>query len=371
MRNYLLWFMVLSILFSGSSIAQDDEIMPFDDGWYVFLEPDIDPTERNRLIFVNALTGEENELEHYGQRYTIVRDSVIFWDYSRQRVMIAETDGGLREHPFIQPNLETLRIDWAVSEDHTQIAWTLTNIDENDFLSTITTVANIDGSNARIVLTDGPRADGRRMLPLEFNQAGTILYMDVHLEGLDRFFQVRQYVNIFALDLSSGTQSLLPDEVTFYCICGADISGDTFLRLRLNSFTSNFDLHVYGLVSELSTIVEAVTFSDDYLFAGDMLISDDERFAVYGLSEVFDIGETFQSSRTDFILVDLDTMTQETLLLRRATNLLRPVAWTENNTAILFTSYEADDVGTWKVSLADRRLVRIADANYVGIITVR
>lgn len=360
---------ILIILFVGSvNMAQEDEVLPAN-GWQIFLERGIDSTGRNNLIFVNTLTGEETEIEHYGERYSIFEQAVMYFDYSQQRVIIAEPDGTLRDHPFIQPNLETISVDWVIDQDLNLIAWTLTNRDENDFLATITTVANLDGTNARQIITDGPRADGRRMYPMQFDNTGNILYMDLYLEGLRNFIPIDQYVNIFALDLTTGEQAFLPEDEVFSCFCGADFGDNIFLRLRFNTFTNGYDLHVYDLATELATVLDAVTINPDYLYEGDLILSDDERYAIYSLTEVNDINTPFQSTRTDFVLVDLTTMTQEILLNRPVTTLLRPVAWTENNTAILFTTYDSEQNGTWKVNINERRLVRIADANFIGVIT--
>jgi hypothetical protein len=64
-----------------------------------------------------------------------------------------------------------------------------------------------------------------------------------------------------------------------------------------------------------------------------------------------------------FVLVDLERMTQ-TALTDPITTFVEPLAWTEDNTAILLTSRQRD--GTWKISLADRTLERIAEATYLG-----
>lgn len=369
---YKVWIFIslTLLLISNSTLAQEDDTPELaSSGWQVFVEYGIDSTGRNRLIFVNPLTGGETEIEHYGERYSIFRETVMYFDYSQQRVILAQPDGTQRNHPFIQPNVETISVDWVIDERLNLIAWTLTNRDENDFLATITTVAHLDGTNARQIITDGPRADGRRMYPIQFNNSGDLLYMDLYLEGLRNFIPIDQYVNIFALDLVSGEQAFLPDDENFYCFCGADFGDNIFLRLRFNTFSEGYDLHLYNLGTELVTILEAITSNPDYLYQGDIVLSDDERYAVYGLTEVNDINTPFQSTRTDFILVNLGTMTQEILLNRAVTTLLRPIAWTENNTAILFTSYDSEQNGTWKVNIEERRLVRIADANYIGVIS--
>jgi hypothetical protein len=68
-----------------------------------------------------------------------------------------------------------------------------------------------------------------------------------------------------------------------------------------------------------------------------------------------------------FVLVNLEDMTQ-TALTEPITTYVQPVAWTEDNSAVIFTSPEQD--GTWKVDLSDGTLDRVAEATYVGEVAV-
>jgi hypothetical protein len=65
------------------------------------------------------------------------------------------------------------------------------------------------------------------------------------------------------------------------------------------------------------------------------------------------------------MLVDLEAMTQKPLT-DPITTFVEPLMWTEDNSAIIFTSRQRD--GTWKINLADGRLDRVADATYMGIV---
>jgi hypothetical protein len=57
----------------------------------------------------------------------------------------------------------------------------------------------------------------------------------------------------------------------------------------------------------------------------------------------------------------------QTALTDPITTFVRPVAWTEDNSAILFTSPTLD--GTWKIQLSDGALVKVAEATYLGTIS--
>ena len=53
-----------------------------------------------------------------------------------------------------------------------------------------------------------------------------------------------------------------------------------------------------------------------------------------------------------------------TALTEPITTYVQPVAWTEDNSAVIFTSPEQD--GTWKVTLSDGTLDKVAEVTYVG-----
>ncbi|MEQ8672952.1 MAG: hypothetical protein RLP44_31245 [Aggregatilineales bacterium] len=364
------WFLgligVLLLLIASPLLAQEDD-MPEDDDirnhpTSVFLRRAVDSTGIDELIFVDNLSGEDTRIEVYGERYTVLSNAVLFYDQARRRVMLASADGTLIEHPFVQPNLETRRIDWVVSKDGERIAWTITDDDGAGRLSTVTSVADLDGRNNRLVYEDGPTSDGSFALPLAFSRDGSQLYMDTHLDGLDNLIPLAQYIRIFALDLETGETETLPNEESQVCICGADVAEGFFVRLALASTGDRFDVYVYDLDGDVSHEIDALNLTN-YIQAGDMLISNDGRYAVYGLLQINNFGTSQQSTRTIFALVDLTTMTQ-TALTQPITTVVRPVAWTEDNTAIIFTS--PNQAGTWKIELSDGRLERIAEAAFLG-----
>jgi len=100
-----------------------------------------------------------------------------------------------------------------------------------------------------------------------------------------------------------------------------------------------------------------------YDTAGDVLIAPDGSRAVYALAQISSDATAATPIRSVFVLVDLVALTQDALTDPVAT-FVRPVEWTEDNSAIIFTSPTLD--GTWKISLATGRLERIAEATYIG-----
>jgi hypothetical protein len=142
------------------------------------------------------------------------------------------------------------------------------------------------------------------------------------------------------------------------------LNAGLFLRLALTNDLTGFNVEVYNLIGEVDQTIPALAL-ENFTQAGDILISPDGLRAVYALAQVRNFGSQNESVRTVFVLVDLEDMTQ-TELTEPITTYVQPVAWTEDDSAVIFTSPERD--GTWKVSLSDGTLVKIAEATYVGVL---
>jgi len=357
MRIVILLSAILAALFCQPALAQEAIAQP---AWQVFVSRDADATGQDRLVFLNLVTGEETTALATGERYTIVDGAVLFYAPDEARIKLAQPNGLVSDHPFIQPQANTRRIDWLLSPDGKKIAWTLTAGNTNA-LSTVTMTANVDGSETRQALVDGPR-DGIRATPVTFSVDGGALVMDYQPDSIGELTPFRQYAGLFAVDLTTGNSAMLPDEPG--CFCGGGVGGGKFLRLALTNDLRGYDLHTYDLPDGPRSVVPALNLVG-FTQAGDVLVSPDGADAVYALAQVSDFGTPAMSVRTVFVLVDLATRTQ-TALTQPITTFVRPVAWTDYNSAILLTSPTVD--GTWKINLSDGNLVRVAGATYVGII---
>ncbi|NWG17461.1 MAG: hypothetical protein HXY41_12580 [Chloroflexi bacterium] len=349
---------LLLALLAGRVAAQDAPpvaIRP----WQVFLQRDLDDLGTDRLTFLNPFTDEETAVEVNGERYTPAGDGVLFFDPAANRVMVAAPDATVTEHPFIQPGNDTRRVDWLVSPDHSLLAWTLTGGDTG--LTTITTVANLNGTNPRQVLVDGPR-EGIRALPVAFSADQSRLYMDFQPDGIADYTPYPQFAGLFALDLDSGQWERLPGEPG--CFCGAGFYNDLLLRLAVSPDLSGFDLRLVNLDGGVTQTIPGLRLRN-YTQAGDVLIAPDGTRAVYALAQVRDFGRPSQAIQTVFVLVDLQTLTQ-TALTEPIITFVEPLAWTEDHSAVLLTSRQRD--GTWKISLGDGLLVKIAEATYLGTV---
>jgi hypothetical protein len=362
-------FVVLMLLCATGAAAQTETLTPppqFESSnAQVFLERDVEGTTLDRVEFIDPLSGESVSLNVNGTDYTVAGDAVMYVDTATGRVMLLRPNTEPREHSFIQPTPITRRIDWVVSADSKKIAWTITEGTAANQLTTTTRVANVDGSEEKRVLVDGPR-DGIRVLPLLFGRDDAVLYMDYQPDAIGDVIPFRQYAGVFALDVTSGEIRLLPGEPG--CFCGAGVGGGTFVRLEVAQDGQGFDAVIHQLDAGIHQTIPALNITD-FTQAGDVLVSPDGARAVYALAQVRDFGSPSQFVRTVFVMVNLTDGTQEALT-DPLTLFLRPTAWTEDNSAIIFTSpFEA---GTWKVNIEDGRLSRIASATYVGTLsTVR
>jgi hypothetical protein len=322
--------------------------------WQVFLLRGIEANGDDRLIFVNLITAEETTVSVRGTNYTVLPTGVLFQDAQSQQVVVASPDGNVNPHPLIAMGEFARRVDWAVSTDGRALAWTITG-GTPDALTTSTWVA--EGETNRQVLVDGPH-DGIRAFPISFNAGHDILYMDYQPDTIADFTPFRQYASLFSLDLQSGATRSLPGEAG--CFCGGGIGSSRFLRLTLGG--NGFDLRVVNLDTGTQEIIPGIGLSD-YTQGGDVLIAPDGTRATYALAHISNFGTPEQTFQVVFVLVDLVNMTQ-TQLFEISDLFLRPVAWTEDGSAILLTSPLED--GTWKISVGQNALERIASATYIG-----
>ena len=353
-RPYQIYALLLLLLCAGMAVLSQEE----ERVWQVFLRRDVDASGIDQLVFLDVLTGDEVEVEVVGERYTLVEQSVMYFDLSTRRVMLASPDGDTRPHPFIQPGLLTRRVDWIVSGDGSTLAWTLTEGDPAA-LTTITTVASIDGTSPHQVLQDGPR-NGIRAMPVAFSGDNSLLYMDYQPDMIGDFTPFRQYAGLFSVDVKDNSVAYLPGEPG--CFCGAGIGEGWFLRLALTNDLSGFDVKVVNLTTQAEFLIPALRLSN-YTQAGGIVVSRDGTRAVYALAQIRDFGQPTQSTETVFMLVNLLDFTQTTLT-QPVQTFVRPLAFTDDNTAVLFTSPEED--GTWKVNIGDGRLNKVASATYLG-----
>jgi hypothetical protein len=356
MRRLFIWIMLLTIATRAAAQPQVPEHMHPRQVFLIRSEG----TGTHRLIFLDLLNGEQRTISLYGERYTITPQGVLFYAPTSNRVQLALPDGSLRDHPFIQPGPNTRRIDWVIDPDARLVAWTTTE-GTPGLLTTVTRIAQFDGADQREVLVDGPR-DGIRALPIAFSAERTHLYMDYQPDSIADFTSFRQYAGLFQLDLASSELTMLPGEPG--CFCGAGVGGGWFLRLLLTEDQTGFDLRARALERSIDATIPALRLSD-FTQGGDIVIAADGTQAVYALAQIRGFGTAAQTIQTVFVLVDLQGLAQ-VVIGSPVDFLLRPTAWTEDNSAVLLVSPTRD--GTWKLDMADGALSQISTTTYLGSI---
>ncbi|MFZ4827539.1 MAG: hypothetical protein ACOYLB_09285 [Phototrophicaceae bacterium] len=330
--------------------------------WQVFVTHD-PTTTLDTLSFVAMQDGNTTTLEVYGERYTPYGEQVLFFDRFNGQVMLAHPNGELTPHPFIQPNPQTAYVDWVADDATRQIAWTFTQRAPSGELSTLTTLAQFDGTNPRILLEDVPRR-GVRAIPLAFIRNQSALLMDYQPDQIGALTPYDEFAGMFQMPFDAPNQPLfLPNEPG--CYCGGDLHGALFVRLSLSDDLSGFEVHIHNLLTQASTTLPSVRLSG-FTQAGDVMISPDERVALYALAQVEKFGSAEQTVRTAYVLVDLVGNTQS-ILMQPSAVIFRPIQWTQNNASMLF--YDPNQNGTWELRLDLPRFEKIANARYIGIIT--
>jgi hypothetical protein len=316
------------------------------------------PDGTDELTLIDVLTGQTQSVTTTGERYTIAGNVIVFFDYVSQKVMMLTSSGFVLPHPFITLEAGAKRVDWVIARDSRTIAWTET-FGTPEALHTITYTANVDGTNRRELLRDGPR-DGVRALPVTFDVEQTALYMDMQPDGLSRLLPYPQYAGLFRVALDTSLPQTLPGEPA--CFCGAGLRADHFIRLTLTADLAGFDVQIYDLASRTKHTIPAI-MRPNFTQAGDVVIAPDGKEAIYALSQVQNFGTVNQSVETVFILIDLTNYTQRPLT-DPISQTLHPLQWTEENRAVLLTDY--GDKGTWKLRLEDGKLTQVAEGAYLG-----
>ncbi len=327
----------------------------------VWLQQDIDAAGLDRLRFVDRRNGNDLSVDLPGERYTPLAEHVLYFDLEERRVRLVNAAGDTKDHPFIQLPGATLRVDWLVAADVSRIAWTFTEQGADGQLRSFTRVSNIDGSDLRDVLVDGPRPE-RHAVPVAFSGDGATLFMD--------FRPLRQagdppragFADLFSLALGEGFTRPLPDEPG--CLCGAAFGTETMLRLQLAADLDGFELVQRDLNGGLRGRITVPTLPG-FTAANHLLLAPDGSRALYTLSQVRAVGAGEQAVRSVFVLADLVDGSSR-ILGEPAHELLRPVTWSDGDNTVLLTSGDPLRDGTWKLDLVDGALLPVARATWLG-----
>lgn len=328
--------------------------------WDVFLLRDPLSADTTTLSFINLLSGEASEIAVKGSRFTVTTLGVIYQDGEDREVKLAQSDGTVRKHPFVDFSPGDHSIDWVVSADGARIAWTIARQLADESLTTTTWLADSDGDNLRELLVDRPRA-GIRLLPVAFRPRSEQLIMEVRAAEVVATGPYLLRTGLFVLDFATSevTSRQLPGEQDCYCAFG--IGANVMLRLT-RSGAGGFAAEVFELETDQAGVVEALSVAE-YPYAGNLIVSADGSLAVYAMSQVEDENSDDSRFRTVLTRIDLLAARQE-IISRPVPTVVRPIAFSEDNSALLFTT--ANEGGTWKLRLADQAISKVADGVYLG-----
>ena len=315
------------------------------------------------MVFVDLLTGQSTAVSTSGERHTVFNNAVLFFDSADERVKLVEPDGAIREHPFITKSSADYRIDWTVSGDRQRIAWALSRRAADGQLTTSIMLAEGAGGQIRELFTYGPRA-GIRLLPVAFGAQGSTLYIAVHADGTEQATPYPRSSSIFVLDFggqSVSTRLLRGDPA---CFCAIGFGKDVMLRMAPSFAPDNAQVEIYDLATGAVRVSDPIARAD-YNEAGNVLVSPDDTLAIYALTQAGGIGATEREPRTVLVLVDIVNARQR-VLGGVWDALVRPIQWTEDNSAVLFSL--EDRAGAWKMPLDDGEAIKVADATYLGML---
>ncbi len=333
--------------------------------WDVFTRPDRSSPGATQVIFVDLLTGHATPVNTAGERFTLLDDAVLYFDVEAEQVKLVKPDGGIREHPFISKASADYRIDWTVSADRRQIAWAVSQRSSDLQLTTSILVADSAGSQIRQLLTYGPR-EGIRLLPVAFGADGNSLYVDVHADGAESASPYTRRSNLFLLDFSGGSVAtrLLPSDDP--CFCAVGFGKDVMLRLAPSSDANSTQVEIYDIDTGAARVIAPVA-RGDYNEAGNLLVSPDDSLAIYALTRSGGLTAPEQELRTVLVLADIVNARQR-VVGSVLNDLARPIQWTEDNSAVIFTL--AEQAGAWKLRLRDGQTTKIAEAAYLGLLNL-
>jgi len=333
---------------------------------HVFIERGADSAP-DTLIFLDLITGEAARVTvPDGDRYTPLRDRILYYDRAARRMRLAAPNGTLRDHALMQPPNTARRIDWITSADQRRLAWTITE-GTADALATRTYLLE-DAAAPRLLFSD-PAQDGIRAYPVGFSADGQHLYMDYQPDTIAGLLPLRLYAALFSVEIATGVTRSLPGEAG--CFCGGDIMGDQFVRLTIAA-GSGFSVRVIDLAALTQRIAPPLARDDPALAvftqAGDLLIAPDGGQAVYTLLRVHGAADPNRALERALALINLDDLSQR-VIVPPTFDPWQVMGWTSDGSALRLTS--ADRPGTWLLDLSDPAALprQTAAAAWIGALT--
>lgn len=353
---------ILALLPAVSAYSQDNAQPELQlHSWDVFTRHNAENETLTDVIFIDLLSGDQSAFRAPGERFTLAKTGVIFFDFAERQVKLGKADGVIRDHPFIHLTTESHRVDWAISDDKNWIVWSISRLGDDGQLITATWLADVAGAEVRELLVYGPR-DGIQLRPIGFGEDKSEIFMEAMALGSEGSGTYTRRTGLFALALADDelVSRSLPGDQT--CFCAVGFGANLMLRLTPNRASNGLDVEVSVLDSGDKQDIPALS-RGSYSEGGNILISEDGKQAVYALSQVRDAAGERAEIRSVLVHVDIESGRQR-IASSPIDGPIRPLAFSERNRAALVAAEQSGK--TLKVELEDSRLVTVADAIYLG-----
>lgn len=315
-----------------------------------------------RIYFMDTLSGLSTVASvESGHGFVLLGDYVLYEKSRTGAVMRVNVDGTLEPHPFIRRAVDTVQIDWVVSQDRRAVAWTLVNaVGESAAF-----VAWADGSDLR-QLPLQPEQERRALFPLALTSDRSMFFYDAaHPLPSEDAVPYTVFHHMVRYGIDAETMFPIPNEPNCPCAAAVTSNGRNIARLEAESGLGPFALHMWDLPSGADIRVAAPQIA--LRQAGNLVLNSNGTRAVYSAAAGVGIEAGILPEQYALIVVDVGAGVQRMVLLP-GPDRYRPLAFIDGDTALLLM-HEVHG-GTYKLDLERAELQHVSDKRYLGTITL-
>ncbi|MEP7287011.1 MAG: hypothetical protein ABI947_14745 [Chloroflexota bacterium] len=337
--------------------AQSSVTGPFD----VFVNHNISKNQAG-LFFVDSRTGLSNVVVTNGTRHTLLGNGVLYLENDTKAIKIAYPNGRTDPFPAIEVNNAKAQVDWVVSPNGKQIAWTVSLAGEQSLLSDLF-VAGADGSAKKLVLHTSS-TKGVDTIPLAVTDDGTQVFYARQTRDPQAYQLFATASDVFSVDIASGQPTELPGKTECLCALGFAANGHPFVRLQPAGDSGGFDALILDPSIKLETQISAPQLT--HRQAGNLLMSRDGGTIIYTSARGVPPAKGVPPEQYAVIVADVSRREQHVVVAPQKIN-LRPIAFEHGNTVAILVNADGD--GTYKLSLKDGNLLPVSAYTFLGTIS--
>ncbi len=353
--------LLLCIIFFGP--VNTGHAQTTDKSYDVFLNSSIS-NGKPGLFFVDARTGLSSVVVTNGTRHTLLGNGVLFQELDTKAIKIAYPDGRIEPYAAIQVDSADWDVNWVVSPDHMQIAWSVSHTEGASLLSDLF-VATADGSKKNKLVLHASSTKGLDTIPLALTDDGnTLFYARQQKKDPNAYQLYTTATEVYSLDTTTGQPTQLPGSSGCDCAVGFSEDGRLLMRLESADGQQGFSARLWDLSIKVDTEIPASGLN--YLQAGYLLLSHDGNLAIYSSARGVLPAKGVPPEQYVLVLVDVARRQQRVLTDQLKSN-LRPVAFERDNSTVLLVNTDKD--GTYKLSLKDGTLLPDSAYTFLGTLT--